>query len=249
MNTLVRISPNMFFLDSLAFGSFDRDVVFGMFRLVDEGFSEAFGTEPYSSADCVISYNQAFDFPMCCQEGGYHHIYLRCSDDYWCQWMFQFAHEYCHHLIAGAMTGEITGLAWFEESVCELSSMYHLQSLVWHCESDSRERLSRYAPAARSYLAERLDAGEPGREASSPGFLNRWYPSLQEPKYHRGLYRAIAARMFPLFAKNPCLWRIILHFGDMRQWRSLEALFDHLEREAGLDCLTSLSELRDLLLS
>ena len=66
---------------------------------------------------------------MCSNIGNDRIIYLHTRGDFWCQWIYQFAHEYCHHIINGTMTGELSGLMWFEESVCELASMYNLNSL------------------------------------------------------------------------------------------------------------------------
>lgn len=250
MSVYIPISPNMWIEKDSCFGNYSKEVVHGLMRSVDENFSDALGFLPFSSTQCIISYNHALEFPMCCREGDYHHIYLRCSGDYWCQWMLQFAHEYCHHLIDGELTGDISGLIWFEECVCELSSMYHLQNLGL-LRGHIPESLPRhYAPSVRNYLDERMTVNpELAEEANHPGFLYRWGTLLREPKYQRLHYRAIAARMLHLFVENPHLWKIILHFGDMRRWKSLEELFQHLRQNATADYHDSLEELHLLLLS
>ena len=250
MEAFIPVSPNMVFEPNPAFGNFDNGIIFGLFRLVDENFSKALEKNPYSSKPCIISYNHFLDMPMCCREGDCHHIYLRCESNFWCQWMFQFAHEYCHHLIDGELTGDISGLIWFEECVCELSSMYHLRNLALYFATSSQEHLLRYAPSVHNYLGGLMDVEmELVSETTHPGILHRWGTLLQEPKYHRLHYRAIAARMFPLFVENPHLWKIILHFGDMRQWESPDELFQHLRQNATADYAHSLEKLHLLLLS
>ena len=250
MAVCVKISPNMWVEKDPSFGDYSQDVVYGLMRYVDTNFSEALGMEAFSSRTCVISYNHAGDYPMCCRGDGVHHIFLRCGGDYWCQWIFQFAHEYCHHLIGGEMSGDITGLVWFEECVCELSSMYHLHSLCSLRGHVPESFPCHYTPKVRSYLENRAGPGNPyASETANPGFLYGWDTLLQEPLYHRAHYAAIAARMLPLFVENPCLWKIILHFGDMRKWKGVSGLFDHLERHAGPDYGDSLSGLRRLLLN
>ena len=250
MPVFLQISPNMCIEKDPCFGNYSKDVVHGLMRYVDENFSDALGLKPFSSVNCIISYNHALDVPMCCREGNFHHIYLHCSDNYWCQWLFQFAHEYCHHLIGGRMTGEISGLLWFEECVCELSSMYHLHSLSSLQGHVPESFPRRYAPEVRSYLEERTDIGKPySSETANPGFLYGWKALLQEPQYHRTHYAAIAERMLPLFVENPRLWKIILYFDDMRKWKDVSGLLDHLECHADSDYKVSLSNLRRLLLN
>lgn len=248
MNTLIKISPNMLFLNHPSFGNFNSEIVFGLFKHVDIGFSKSLGLDPFSSTPCIISYNLSMDCPMCCKEGFFHYILLCCSDNYWCQWLFQFAHEYCHHLIDGDFSGELKGLMWFEESVCELSSMYHLHNLALDWECSGQELKTRFAPSVRDYLNRLLD-NPLLEETCHPGFLHGWANLLQGDQYQRPHYRAIAARMLPLFVENPHLWKVILHFGDMRRWVSLEELFFHLENKLSPDHSGALLKLRDLLLS
>lgn len=250
MASYTQISPNMWIEEDSCFGNYSKAVVYGLMRSVDDFFSDTLELTPFSSTPCIVSYNHTLDVPMCCHNGDFHHIYLRCTGDYWCQWVFQFAHEYCHHLIGGKMSGEISGLIWFEESVCELSSMYHLQNLG-HLREHIPEALPRrYAPSFLDYLENRISCGaEYYSEISHQGFLRKWGSHLQEPKYDRKMYSAIASQMLPLFLENPHLWKIILHFGDMRRWHSLDELFLNLRNHATQDYSDSLEKLRFLLLS
>ena len=53
--------------------------------------------------------------------------------------------------------------------------------------------------------------------------------------------------MLPLFLENTHLWKIILHFGDMRSWNSLEELFAYLRETADDSYSVSLDKLYNLL--
>lgn len=250
MKNLISISPNMKFEMDPLFGHFNEDVVFDMFCFVDKSLSEALEIHPFTSTSCIILYNHFGDYPMCCKYKNFHYIYLCCRENYWCQWMLQFAHEYCHHLIGGLQSGGILGLIWFEECVCELSSMYHLNNLSRYYDVSHQANLRLYSPSVRNYLDERMTVdSEIVSEVNHPGFMYRLETLLQEPKYHREHYRAIAAKMLPFFLENPHLWKIILHFGDMCRWHSLEELFQHLRRNATPDYSDSLEKLHSLFFS
>ena len=54
--------------------------------------------------------------------------------------------------------------------------------------------------------------------------------------------------MFPLFVEHPYLWKIILHFGNTRQWRTLDELFAHLHSQADDSYALPLQKLNTLLL-
>ena len=246
-NCTVQIADNLFFEDNESFGKYSRYIVYDILRSIDINFSECLGLESFSTCKCVIRHQP--ENPMCCQSGTDHYIYLSAHDNYWCKWVYQFAHEYCHHLINGKLSGEITGLIWFEESICELSSMFHLYKMYEQWSKDDNQFKSRYAPSVRDYL---YDLVKCDRQLLSQtlrgGWLNQWMPILSEPRYHRDYYNVIAARIFSLFCENPYLWKIILHFGDMRQWKSLESLFDHLIRNSHDEYSKTLLTLRDTLL-
>lgn len=243
-----RFAPNLYISDDPRFLEYSQEIVHGLLSSVDNNLSHCLSMRPFSSKDCYITYRE--DYPMCIQTDNIHIIYLCTTNDYWSQWVYQFAHEYCHHLINGEFTGEISGLIWFEEAICELSSMYNLHTIHSQWENSENLKMSQYAPAFRDYLDDLLSQNPQLTQLSThPGWLQSWDATLSEPTYHRDYYNVIASRMFPLFLENPNLWKIILHFGDMRKWHSLERLFDHLCTEADASYSASLQKLHDLLFS
>lgn len=182
------------------------------------------------------------DNPMCSKEGDSHIIYISAHDNYWCKWVYQFAHEYCHHLIDGSLSGEWADLLWFEETICELSSIYNLYKMEQFC---TEVGLGYFSPSVEEYKENLLNKNAQLYNLSpSGGWYSGYASSLSEVGYKRDLYNAIATLMFPLFVENPRLWKIILHIGDIRSWNSLEDLFIHLQSKADDSYADSLNQLR-----
>lgn len=238
------ISENISFMENPNFGTFDKDVVCSLISNVDVVFSKCLEIEPFSSKECVIMYNQ--DGPMCCNSSAGRIIFLATKENYWCQWIYQFAHEYCHHLIDGKMIPNFNGLFWFEETICELASLFHLNRMGEYCFQSPK--LTHYAQSVALYLSDLLTKNNNLVESFRLTKLQPWKEQLQEKVYHRDLYNAIAVVMFPHFERNPHLWKIIRNFGDMKEWTSLEGLFTHLEEQATPDYIQSLKQLKTCLL-
>lgn len=246
--SFIQFAPNLYIANDPSFGNYDRDIIHTLLASVDANFSVYLEIPPFISRDCYIIYNP--NRPMCTDIGIGHQIYLNIQENYWCQWIYQFAHEYCHHLINGKFTGETTGLTWFEESICELASMFQL-SLFYSSWSQSHEEYqTHYAPSLRDYL-DALLSENPRllSSASHPGWLQSWDSTLSGPESHQDYYNVIATKMFPLFVEHPYLWKIILHLGDSRQWKTLDELFAHLHSKADDSYALPLQKLNDLLLS
>ena len=253
MDNFIQICANIKLIPDEAFGNFNVTVISDIIRHIDMEFSDSLSIPHFSLNSCIIRYNYFNENPMCSNGENERIIYLRTSDNYWCQWAYQFAHEYCHHIINGTMAGGVSGLMWFEESVCELASMYHLNSLfrTW---IQSPELLHlHYAPSFQDYLNDLLalavEKDSPFAQTPLRELLQQWADSLKELVYHRDYYNAIAARLYPIFLDSPHLWKILFHFGDMRRWHSLEDLFAHLRQTADDSYSCSLEKLENLLFS
>lgn len=214
---------NIIINENEAFGNVNYEVVRALLYMVDRNMMDALG-QPYSSTkQCIIVPTE--DVPMCSKVGDQHWIFLKTKENYWCQWVYQFAHEYCHHLIDGSLSGEWSDVLWFEETICELSSLYNLSRMIGFCATNG---LYFYAPSVLEYLKDLLTQNNKILSTDG-GWYDRYEVSLREVKYQRELYNAIAVLMFPLFIENPCLWKLILTIGDIRSWTTLDELFGHLE--------------------
>lgn len=122
------------------------------------------------------------------------------------------------------MSGEIIGLKWFEETICHLSAIAHLKRLIVLCDVLRTDSLLSY----KDYVILCLHANLGSAQKNCREYLRSNMATLEQPEYHREIYSNLSATILPLFEENNHLWKIILHFGDMRKWDSPEELFDHL---------------------
>lgn len=243
-------------IQSTGFGAFSRPVVEALLINTASIMEEISGVK--SPREYIILHKD--DCPMCSNGGDIRIIFLTVKDNYWCQWTYQFAHEYCHHLINGAMNGGLTGLQWFEETLCELASLFCLSKSQnpglwnqWGCPH--------YAPCVQSYLDTHLYESLHLRQeyylwnnCEHHLGIRPWLDILEEKsipgkeKYQRNLYNAVASLLLPSFLRTPELWHIIAHIGDSSRWQSLEELLSHLESEMSEAFHADLQELRRILL-
>ena len=251
---MIQISPTIQLEDS-GFGTFNQGVIALLLNAV-EAFFHRQGIE---STKKVIIY-QNHDGPMCCAtpDVNMHRIYLDTEGDRWCQWVYQFAHEYCHHLIDGGLLGRTAGQRWFEESLCHVASFACLDSFERICATNPS--LVANVPGIIGYLRNLLmDSGAPLYGAFLPDELNPLrkesipQDSIKPIKsnieermqvltttYSMEDYKSIARAMFPFFYNNEKLWRILPHLGNTLRWGSPQELFDHLLTQADDDYRVSL---------
>lgn len=226
------------------FETFSQPVVEGLLINTASIMEEISGVK--SPREYIILHKD--DGPMCSNCNPIRIIFLSAHGDFWGQWVYQFAHEYCHHLIDGQMSRIVEGLIWFEEMMCELASRY----IIWRlADSDTlaKKGLSPAYPILQDYLSNRMPLNEDLKsEFEMNGSVRPWLPLLAQPIYHREHYKIIADAILPLFCTNPYLWRIIAYIGDSTHWQSLEDLLSHLESEMLEDCQDSLTVLKRILL-
>lgn len=245
-----QISTNIYVGKDPKFGEYDKEIVHRLLQQVQIDFSCWIGDDVFQTCNCTLLYKG--ECPTIYKVGDKDHlIMLHVTGNEWWRWIYQFAHEYCHHLVNGPITSEMIGLQWFEEVICDLSSICHLDRLIALCDVlrissalDNHNRIPYKIPVIACRNANLGTAQENCSE-----YLKSVAEKLAEPVCHRDIYSNLSATMLPLFQENPRLWKIILHFGDMRRWSSLEDLFDHLETTATVDYAASLTKLRSLLFS
>lgn len=150
-------------------------------------------------------------------------MYLSARDNRLYQYVYQFAHEYCHllaHFDRKLQGGEIVrGHQWFEESLCETASLYALARLAarW-CAAAPGSPFREAAPQLAQYLRQLL--AEPHRALAAGNSVAEWYArnrgALQRDPYLRELNELAAAQMLPLFEKDPARWSALayLHTPD-----------------------------------
>lgn len=165
-----------------------------------------------------------FDYPMCSNVGDCRMIFLATKDNYWCQLAYQFAHEYCHHLINGPMDGENISSFWFEESICELSSIYFMRKIAQKWEANNIPYLNDYAASVKSYCENNWSCIDYIDNLSSWILDNM--NIFSDPNYHRDMYKFIAKSLFSLFEEYPFAWKLLPYlkrvpqdeYGNFEHW-------------------------------
>ena len=208
-------------VDNSCWGGGDIVVLAQIFRIVIEEFKIVSGVTPPGAL--VIQPDPGFGNPKCCKTGDYCTIFLSSRGNKWSNYVYQFSHEYCHYLINGPLDGVLETTFWFEESICELASMYFLNrsTIRWMSYNTlripnapllSRERallqLKDFAPKNQEYLRDLRNQNQ-SIEVSLASWLEANMNSLSEPRYQRRMYNQIADSLLDLFIDYPDLWRIL----------------------------------------
>ena len=140
-------------------------------------------------------------------------VRLNTGDRHWAQHAYQFAHEFTH-ILANYDEHERSN-KWFEESVCEMASLFALRRMseTWKVRPPYSNWRG-YAPALRQYADERIRAAQlpPGKT------LAQWYhenePLLRQEPCLRDKNTVVAVALLPLFEKQPSNWETIAWLND-----------------------------------
>ena len=198
--------------DSSQWGGANIPVFVRLLRSVIEEINSLVGVHPNETLLIQPDLNRGY--PECCKlpDGSFLIFLSARGDTNWGQFVYQFAHEYCHRMINGPIDGELETTFWFEESICEMSSLFLLKRMAefWDEIQVSTEELGilhRYAPFFSFYP--RLLKYPPLITVPLHDWLEANMPIISEPGYHRDLYRQIARVLFGLFFSYPDLWQML----------------------------------------
>lgn len=139
----IRITDRLF-INPASFGAYSQNFVHHVLREVSNQIDRLTGH--HGKTVCHI-YKFPHKYPLCMRASESHNIiFLSTEGNYWCQWVYQFAHEYLHHVINGSLSGDTDGVIWFEETLAELSSIYQLGMFYRMCLTSQYPILRDYAP-------------------------------------------------------------------------------------------------------
>jgi hypothetical protein len=136
-------------------------------------------------------------------------IRLSARDTYWCKYVYQFSHELCH-VMTNFDCHRRRRHRWFDESLCELASLFVLQRLatVWIEEPPAAVGgATAYARHFASYAAETAEQYAHLRREDLPRWLRDNAASLDRSRYLRRLNGTVAVALLKPFLEEPSLWR------------------------------------------
>lgn len=177
--------------------------------------TSAFGVRPDAPIR-VCRWRQ--DYPRVVYDRRSYQIFLSTGDTYWSQYVYQFSHELCHVLIGSERFREHRH-KWFEESLCELASLFVLHRLAddWKLQLPSAVcQAADFAPNHQTYALNR----EQKHLAFVAGDLPTWFAAnigeLEANRYDRVRTGIVAGALRPRFIQEPALWEACrrLNFWD-----------------------------------
>jgi hypothetical protein len=123
----------------------------------------------------------------------------------------QFAHEYCHVFTKHYRSPLDHPFMWFEESLCELASLWCLNWMSRDWKScPPYPHWASYADSLEEYAKQRFDGVI---EHGSPQEFRAWLDSNLEEMIsnpiNRDLNLVVAVRIYPQFHTDPASWRAV----------------------------------------
>ena len=144
-------------------------------------------------------------------------IRLSARDRYWSQYVYQFSHEFCH-VMTNFDRHKGHKHRWFDESLCELSSLFVLHRLAQLWKDKPPEAIpdaAGFAPNHHTY-ADRTAARYPRLSHDHlPEWFARVVPTLEANPYERERCGTIAVALRDAFRADPTLWQ---DCGHLNHW-------------------------------
>ena len=141
-------------------------------------------------------------------ENGEYLVRLDTGETYWAQYSYQFAHELCHILCG--YDEDVHRNKWFEESLCEVASLYTLRAMSEDWKTDPPyANWTNYSTALKKYADERI-ASAPLPESKT---LAEWFADHEATLYSnatdRKLNNVVAVQLLPLLEEEPTRWESV----------------------------------------
>ena len=186
----------------------------GVLRSVDAALTEAFEATP---DDSIPVSTWSVNYPRTLNGARPYKVFLTAPDTYWSHHAYQFAHE-LYHLLTGFDRYQQHKHRWFEESLCELASLFALHRIAetWLENPPAAVvQAVEFASWHRNY-AERIQRKG---ALSNDLLLSDWFRenvgSLEADSNDLAKRSVLAVAMLPKFRTQPTLWR---DCGDLNTW-------------------------------
>lgn len=124
----------------------------------------------------------------------------------WAQITYQLSHELCHFFIYDGI--KIQNYKWFEETLCELSSLFFLKQMSKYWNASIVPEKKFYHSAFESYFnstisnVEKVSLAEAGKNSMLASYLANHNVDRLKNRY-------FAVKLLPIFEKNNALWKSV----------------------------------------
>ena len=140
---------------------------------------------------------------------GEHLVRLSARQTYWAQYAYQFSHEMGHSL-CNCDRRKVGANMWFEECLCETSSLFVMRELKssWEKEPPYPNWKS-FAPAFASYRADLLkpDDRRLAEGVKLPDWLNENLAEMSAERALTARSKLVSGYLVPLFDEHPEGWQ------------------------------------------
>lgn len=184
-----------------------QDTAFHINRLLRIPFHEKIQVVPSQAAHPEVPYRSSTEEPYI--------IWITARNNFWCQFAYQFSHEFCH-VLSGYENLRENPNNWFHEAICELASVFTIRRMAQRWRTHPAfPNCFNYAASLREYWQNLLN----NKEAQLPEdmTLHNWL-SLREDELRenpvaeqkqRDNQALVAYQLLPLFEKTPNGWNAI----------------------------------------
>ena len=127
---------------------------------------------------------------------------------HWAQYAFQFAHEFCH-ILSGFRPHE-NPHHWFEESLCELASLFALRRMAetWSVTPPYPNWKS-FAPHLKEYADERIDKAKLPTGQKFADWFSENEAAMRANSIDRARNCVVAVELLSLFEAEPKMWEAV----------------------------------------
>ncbi|NQT51549.1 hypothetical protein HQ576_05840 [bacterium] len=141
---------------------------------------------------------------------GEYNVRLATGKTFWCQYAYQFAHEFCHILCKYEPTEKAN--KWFEESLCEMASLFALRRMAhtWSIHPPYPNWRD-YSKALWEYADERIKKSRLPQGTTLAAWYREKAATLRKEPCNRELNTAVAVALLPLFEREPWHWAAVGH--------------------------------------
>ena len=145
---------------------------------------------------------------------GEYQVRLNTGGLFWCQYAYQFAHEF-GHILTNYDQRDAGPHIWFDEAICETASLYAMRRMAVSWKTDPPyANWKDFAPRFDEYvdrlLAERRRRLPPDR--TMPQWFAEREESLRKQRELTDDSRLVAAYLLPLFEDEPAGWSALASY-------------------------------------